>query len=86
MSMVDIQQEQFEFLERRDHRYQKKKIDCLRFGMCQLLVPHNPRGFFTAAIYSTNETNIAGGTCHKQSISLYVYERDTNTRVSIIPR
>ncbi len=40
------------------HRYQKTKIDCLRFAMCPLLAP-DFQGFFFAAIYSTNETNKA---------------------------
>jgi hypothetical protein len=52
----------------RFHRYQKAKIDCLRFVMCPLLAQLEI-GFFSsfsaAAVYSTNEANKAG---LKQSI------------------
>ncbi len=44
-----------------------EKIDCLRFVMCPLLALPHPRlfsFFFAVAIYSTNETNKAGGMCH----------------------
>ncbi len=51
-----------------DHRYQKAKIDSLRFVMCPLLAQLKI-GFFSsfsaAAVYSTNEANKAG---LKQSI------------------
>jgi len=43
------------------HRYQKSKIDSLRFVMCPLLVPVFQRFFFAVAINSTNESNKAGG-------------------------
>jgi hypothetical protein len=49
------------------HRYRKTKIDCLRFVMCQLLVPGFQGfffSFFDAAVNSTNEANKAGGTRH----------------------
>jgi hypothetical protein len=51
-----------------NHRYQKAKIDFLRFVMCPLLAQLKI-GFFSsfsaAAVYSTNEANKAG---LKQSI------------------
>ncbi len=46
------------------HRYQKTKIDCLRFIMCPLLTLVFRGFFFVAAMNSTNETNKAGGMCH----------------------
>jgi len=48
-----------------NHRYQKSKIDCLRFVMCPLLAPVFQGFFFfffAVAINSTNEANKAGGT------------------------
>ena len=54
------------------HRYQKAKIDCLRFVMCPLLAQLEIGFFsfyfyFAAAIYRTTEANKAG---IKQSILL----------------
>jgi hypothetical protein len=46
-------------------------IDCLSFDMCPLLAPLVIVFFsflFVAVVYSTDEANKAGGTCHKQSI------------------
>jgi hypothetical protein len=43
------------------HRYQKTKIDCLRFVMCPPL-GRSSKAFFAAAINSTNEANQAGST------------------------
>ncbi len=45
----------------------RQKIDCLSFVMCPLLaslVIGFFSFFFAAAVYSTNEANKAGGTCH----------------------
>jgi hypothetical protein len=45
------------------HRYQKSKIDSLRFIMCPLQAPIFQGFFFAEAINSTNEANKAGSTC-----------------------
>ncbi len=45
------------------HRYQKTKIDCLRFVMCPLLV-QAVQGYFSAAINSTIGANKAGSMGH----------------------
>ncbi len=41
------------------HRYQKSKLDCLRFVLCPLLAPDFQGFFFVVAINSTNEANKA---------------------------
>ncbi len=63
-------------------------IDCLSFVMCLLLAPLVIVffSFFVAVVYSTNEANKPGGTCH---LAIYfssfdIYGVTTNKSITIL--
>jgi len=64
---------------------ERKKIDCLRFVMCSLLAPPNPKGFLLRPFRVLMRQTRQAVHAIKQSISLDVYGRSVAKITETVP-